>query len=161
MKKYSGSWFMRRSTTQRGFTIIELLILMAVLGVVAAIAIPNFSRLIQNNQLTTTNNDLVGALNMARSEAVRRGAAVSVVPNPTFTERYQVTAGGGAVISDFGGASGAYAITLTGANPRFSATGLLLSGGSQFDICRTSGEDGTRITLTAGGQIRSARITCP
>ncbi|WP_199458112.1 MULTISPECIES: GspH/FimT family pseudopilin [unclassified Marinobacter] len=146
---------------RNGFTLVELLVLIAVLGVVAVIAVPSFSGLIQRNQLTTTNNDLVGALNMARAEAVRISAPVSVVPNATFTDGYQITAGGGAVISEFGGASGPYTIALTGNNPRFSATGLLLSGGSSFDVCRASGEDGTRITLTAGGQIRSIGITCP
>ncbi|MDO6443951.1 MULTISPECIES: GspH/FimT family pseudopilin [unclassified Marinobacter] len=146
---------------RNGFTLIELLVLMAVLGVVAAIAVPNFSRLIESNQLTTTTNDLVGALNTARAEAVRLGGPVSLVPNPTFTESYQVT-DGGSVISEFQGASGQFTIALTnGGNPRFGATGLLLSGGSEFSVCRASGEDGTRVRITAGGQIRSARITCP
>ncbi|RBW48198.1 GspH/FimT family pseudopilin [Marinobacter sp. F3R11] len=147
---------------RNGFTLIELLVLMAVLGVVAAIAVPNFTRLIQSNQLTTTNNDLVGALNVARAEAVRIGAPVSLVPNPTFTQGYQITTDAGAVVSEYQGASGQFVIALSsGGNPRFRATGLLVGGGSEFTVCRASGEEGTEIKVTAGGQIRSARITCP
>ncbi|WP_410805028.1 GspH/FimT family pseudopilin [Marinobacter sp. KMM 10035] len=147
---------------RNGFTLIELLVLVAVLSITAAIAIPSFSRLIESNQLTTTNNDLVGALNMARAEAVRSGTPMTLEPNPTFTARYRVTNDAGAVINDFEGASGTFAITLLDSgNPRFSATGLLLGGVPRFQICRASGEAGTEVTLTAGGQIRSARITCP
>ncbi|SHK85251.1 prepilin-type N-terminal cleavage/methylation domain-containing protein [Marinobacter antarcticus] len=147
---------------RNGFTLIELLVLMAVLGVVAAIAVPSFSRVIESNQLTTTNNDVVGALNMARAEAVRSGAPRSLVPDTTFTNGYEIVEDDGTVISEFEGASGQFTIALTsGGNPRFGATGLLLGGGSEFNVCRASGEDGTRIRITAGGQIRSARITCP
>lgn len=153
---------MKAECRSTGFTLIELLVLMAVLGVVAAIAVPSFSRLIESNQLTTVNNDLIGALNMARAEAVRLGAPVSLVPKTTFTEGYQITTSGGAVISDFEGASGQFTIALTnGGNPRFSATGLLPGGGSEFNVCRASAEDGTEIKITAGGQIRSAQIICP
>ena len=147
---------------RNGFTLIELLVLMAVLGVVAAIAVPSFSRLIESNQLTTANNDLVGALNMARVEAVRSGSPKSLVPDTTFTDGYEIAEDDGTVVSEFEGPSGQFMIALTdGVNPRFSATGLLPDGGSTFNVCRASGEDGTAITITAGGQIRSSRITCP
>lgn len=152
---------------RNGFTLIELLVLMAVLGVVAAIAVPSFSSLIQSSQLTTTSNDLVGALNIARSEAVRLAQPVSLVPDTTFTKGYKVVTDVPADISEFKGASGSYTITLVaGDNPRFSPTGLLLSNSPtfiapQFNVCRTSGEDGSQVTVTAGGQIRSVRFTCP
>ena len=154
---------MRSIRAQRGFTLIELLVLVAILGVVATIAVPSFSRIIESNQLTTTGNDLVGALNLARSEAVRMGAPVSLVPAGSFTAGYRVVDDGGSVISEFQGAPGSYSITRTqGGNPRFAATGLLLGAPPPiFDICRASGEDGVRITMTGGGQIRSQRITCP
>ena len=147
---------------RNGFTLIELLVLLAVLGVVAAIAVPSFTTFIQSNQLITTSNDLVGALNVARSEAVRLAQPVSLIPNATFTEGYKVVTDAPADISEFQGASGSYTITLTaGVNPRFSSSGLLLSTAPTFKICRASGEDGSQINVTAGGQIRSIRFPCP
>lgn len=147
----------------KGFTLIELLVLLAVLGIVTAVALPGFSFLIESNQLTTTSNDLVGALNVARSEAVRRGQPVSVSPVSSFTDGYQVVTDDGETVNDFDGAKGSYAITLSqGSTPRFSAKGMLTNSISPiFQICQESGETGRAITVTVGGQISSSELTCP
>ncbi|MCL4721738.1 MAG: GspH/FimT family pseudopilin [Gammaproteobacteria bacterium] len=63
---------------QRGYTLIELLTTVAVLGVVTALAVPNFRDFVRNNQATEEANALVGALALARSEAVTRGVPVTV-----------------------------------------------------------------------------------
>lgn len=62
----------------RGFTLVELMITIAIMVVVLTVAIPSFLSTIQNNRITTLTNDLVGALNLARSEAIKRGVSVSV-----------------------------------------------------------------------------------
>jgi type IV fimbrial biogenesis protein FimT len=64
--------------TGSGFTLIELMVTIGVAGVLAGIAIPSFKSTIQNNRLTTSANELVTALNLARSEAVKRGLSVTV-----------------------------------------------------------------------------------
>ncbi len=61
-----------------GFTLIELMITLIVMGVVIFIAVPNFADLIRNNRLTTSSNELVIAMQIARSEAVKRSADVTV-----------------------------------------------------------------------------------
>jgi len=59
-----------------GFTVIELMITVAVLAVVAVIAVPSFQSIIERNQTATQANGLLSALQFARSEAVKRGETV-------------------------------------------------------------------------------------
>lgn len=63
-----------------GFTLVEVLVAMAITAILASLAVPGFQHLIQNNRSTAATNDLVAAINVARSEAVKQGVAVSVCP---------------------------------------------------------------------------------
>lgn len=61
-----------------GFTIIELMITIFVLAILAALAAPSMRTLLLNNQSETLAERLVNALQVARTEAVKRGGRVSV-----------------------------------------------------------------------------------
>ena len=61
-----------------GFTLLELMIAISVAGVLMALAVPSFKDMIRNTRLTTYTNELVTALNLARSEAIKRGQQVVV-----------------------------------------------------------------------------------
>lgn len=63
---------------QVGFTIIELMVTLAVLAVVLGLAIPSFNQQILNNSSVALGEDLANAFNYARSEAIKRGARVSI-----------------------------------------------------------------------------------
>lgn len=63
---------------QRGLTLIELMITLAVLAVIVGIAVPSFNNMVQNNRSLSLGEDLASALNFARSEAIKRGARVTL-----------------------------------------------------------------------------------
>ncbi len=61
-----------------GFTLIELMITLAIASILLFVGLPSFDTFIKDGRLTSGVNDLVGALYTARSEAVKRGLRVSV-----------------------------------------------------------------------------------
>jgi type IV fimbrial biogenesis protein FimT len=67
----------------RGFTLIELMVTIAVAAILIAIAVPSFKTLTVSNALTTTANDMVGALNLARMEAIKLNATTQFCGNTT------------------------------------------------------------------------------
>ena len=62
----------------KGFTLIELMVVLAVAAILITIGLPSFRAIIQNNRAITQANELITAINMARSEAIKRGASVSI-----------------------------------------------------------------------------------
>jgi len=57
---------------RRGFTIIELMVTIAIAAILLTIAAPSFQQLIKSNQVAAQNNELIAMIHLARSEAVRR-----------------------------------------------------------------------------------------
>lgn len=66
----------KNSMQLKGFSVIELMIVLAVAAVLLATAVPAFNETIQNNRLATQVNELHAGLSVARSEAVKRNASV-------------------------------------------------------------------------------------
>ncbi|KPW41159.1 Type IV pilin [Pseudomonas amygdali pv. mellea] len=64
----------------KGFSLIELLVTVSLVGILAAIAIPSFTSSIQSNKADTELSDLQRALNYARLEAINRGVTVRIAP---------------------------------------------------------------------------------
>jgi type IV fimbrial biogenesis protein FimT len=67
--------------TNTGFTLIELMTVVAVLAITLSIAVPSMQRTISNTRLRAEASRLFSALTLARSEAIGRNALVSVCPS--------------------------------------------------------------------------------
>lgn len=61
---------------QRGLTLVELMVVVAILGLLSFLAAPSFRTAIERYRVSTTIDDLRSALTLARIEAIRRGGNV-------------------------------------------------------------------------------------
>ncbi|MEW5248929.1 GspH/FimT family pseudopilin [Microbulbifer sp. 2201CG32-9] len=163
-----------------GFTLVELMFTIAILGIVMAIGVPSFTTMIQNNRLTAAFNDLAGALHFARAEAVRRGEAIRVdAIDNNISNGLRVwydkngdngmdageelrlvrlsAASGVAVSGELNGSSEA------NLSISYSPRGVVSNGGSRvFTLCDDrSGNHGKTLELLASGLLRpTSGIAC-
>ncbi len=63
---------------QPGFTLIELMVTIAIAAILLTIGVPSFQGLFNRNQVATVTNDFMSALNLARSEAAKGGATTQL-----------------------------------------------------------------------------------
>jgi type IV fimbrial biogenesis protein FimT len=64
--------------SQDGFTLYELLITVMIIGIVLMVGIPNLSEFRQNGRMTSTANNLLSSFHLARSEAARAKAPITI-----------------------------------------------------------------------------------
>ncbi|MDP3330641.1 MAG: GspH/FimT family pseudopilin [Methylococcaceae bacterium] len=78
-----------QSHYHQGFTLIELMVTISIAAILLGVAIPSFTSTITSNRLTTNANELVTALNLARSEAIKRGQQVTVRRKGTTNTQWE------------------------------------------------------------------------
>jgi type IV fimbrial biogenesis protein FimT len=71
--------------SHRGFTLVDVLVTTGVLGVLAGLAVPAYSNLMESDRRIAELNSLVASLNYARAEAVKRNATLTVCPSTNGT----------------------------------------------------------------------------
>ncbi|KPQ27168.1 MAG: Tfp pilus assembly protein FimT [Marinobacter excellens HL-55] len=160
-----------------GFTLIELVITMAVLGILLAFGIPAFNGVIENNRVTTQANSLLGAVNYARSEAVKRGEIVSLQSEVGgFGNGWCVILGPldgcqnardndllvrefgaiRAVIVDAGGTNG---VSFDNRGYRVAPAGNVVIG-MQSDNCQANADGRRELTVSTAGRASLTREEC-
>ncbi|TXI35667.1 MAG: prepilin-type N-terminal cleavage/methylation domain-containing protein [Aquipseudomonas alcaligenes] len=68
----------KSSPSSAGFTLVELMVVLAIIAIVAMVALPNYGPMMQSSRETSASNELLGAMLIARSEAVTRRTGVTV-----------------------------------------------------------------------------------
>lgn len=165
----------RRMRRAGGFTLVELMVVMAVFVVVFSVAVPGMSEFTANNQVVATRSAFSAAVALARSEAVKRNRAVILQPLTGGATGNEFAKGWEIVVDENGdGEAGekelrirsypelAASIRLSGSGSlTFRATGALGNASDQvFTVCRASGSAvGYSVTVTPSGVADVASIT--
>lgn len=145
----------------KGFTLVELLVSLAVLGIVLMLGVPSFQSTVISRRLDSAASQVLNAMNVARSEAARRGVQVSVQAADTnWNSGWRVVLADGTVLQAF---DGAVNTALTDIETiTFQPTGIRAdANGASFTlrICDTTSDDPRGIQFTVnimGGVTRSA-----
>lgn len=97
----------------RGFTLVELMVVIAILAIGASLAMPEFSRMVAQNQVRSAAFDLYASIVKARSEAIARNGTVTLAAaTGGWAAGWTVTAGSPVVTVD--SKAGPGGITVTG-----------------------------------------------
>jgi len=159
------------SNTQDGFTLLELMITVAIAGILLGVGVPSLRNMMINNRVTSYSNDFTSSLYLTRSEAVKRGTRVTMCKSTNGTA---CAAGGdwqqGWVIFEDDNSDGAFAandviqvheafatnVTLTGAGATGAYVSFIANGTAQT----TSGiaQAGT-MTVSMSGNTRTITLT--
>lgn len=151
-----------RLATASGFTITELMIALALVGILFVFALPAFQVLIKNNCLTTTSNDFLAFLRYARSEAIKRRADVTVSVTPSLW-RVLTGPGGNIVLREriptcpaemTGSWGSSFVVSYYAGRGQTSAA-------AAFSVCDDrTGEEGREIKVSLSGRAAVSRKTC-
>ena len=148
------------SLAQRGFTLVELMVVIVLLAIIAAVAAPGLQNLLENNQITSTSNRLVGSMNFARSQALREGRQVTVQAlDGDWNKGAEVVMGGDVLrrveISNS-------RMSITGESVTYRGNGLTTgSSTKQLRLCGDDGSADRLIEVTLGGQVTTEQKSCP
>ncbi|HEU4623254.1 MAG TPA: GspH/FimT family pseudopilin [Steroidobacteraceae bacterium] len=167
----------------RGFTLIELMTAILVLGILLGFAVPSYREMTRNNRIAAAQNDFVAALALARSEALRRGRTVSICPSTDGTgcataadwksgwivfEDADGTLGTvdtkDVVLQKWGALAGETTFTTTATSLTYAPTGMQTPIGTKtFKVSAASciGSKARLVSVGPIGSVTTTAATCP
>lgn len=141
----------RRSARPEGFTLVEMIVVVAIMALLAALATPSMLGWVRNNKIRTVSDSLQNALRQAQTEATRRNRQVvfSLTDNSPTTNTYTTKANG----SNW--AISTVVPTDSDTTATFVEGGILLNVGSSVAITgpKTSSNTATALCFSSIGRL--------
>lgn len=148
---------MLNPTGARGFTLVELMIIVVLLAIVATIAVPNFVQFIRNNQVQAKADEIVTFLQYARSQSIvgREAYEVDMSSSDSWQLGKDLSGSGAERLLVFNTAQAQPRITsLTDNTLMFRANGMVRQA-AKITVCRnTDFSNGFVIEVKASGAIQ-------
>lgn len=149
-------------TSQSGLTLIEMLIAVVILGILTAVAVPNFRIWMQNAQVRTAAEAITNGLQKARAEAVSRNTNVEFIL--AADSAWTIRQAGGATIESRPGSEGSKDVTITtipaAATITFNNFGGVVTNAdgsaqlAQIDFEASGADRPLRVNIGVGGNAR-------
>ncbi|MEO6747501.1 MAG: GspH/FimT family pseudopilin [Caldimonas sp.] len=154
---------------QSGFTLIELMVTVAVLVILLAVAIPSMSTFVSSQRVKTSSFDVYAALMYARSEAIKRRSNVSVVSATTdWSSGWTVQDDATAAVLRSQDATKGVVVTASTATITYKLDGRLATGSALVEVASqtNSNQAGRRcLSVDTTGLPKSRTLTgsatCP
>ncbi|MBA3776731.1 MAG: GspH/FimT family pseudopilin [Betaproteobacteria bacterium] len=151
-----------------GVTLVELITVIAIIAVLASIAMPSLAAALLNQRLRAAGTDLVSALLIARSEAIKRGAPVEIAPQTPgdWKSGWKVAAvASGEQIDKKDPPGHRVEVTRAPAVVTYERNGRLpVAAVVRFEFSDSEGDPGIRrrcVTLDPSGMPRLVASSCP
>jgi type IV fimbrial biogenesis protein FimT len=153
----------KRTPKNRGFTLIEMMIAITVAAILLMIAVPSFRNASLSSQLRSAANDFIVSTNFARSEAIKRGAAVTMCVSTDGSscaaggwEQGWIVLSGTIVLQHESAAPSGFKMSATGsiANLSFQPIGVGVAPAT-LTVCRATPSVGSQervVTLDSTGR---------
>jgi len=143
---------------QRGFTLIELMVVIGIVAILTALAAPSFKNLIQSNTMSSAVNTFLADMRFARSEAIRRGGGV-VMCRSDAPEATSPSCGSGSGPGSNGWVSGWFIFHDLDADGVRDSTDTVLRVQGPLttldSIVETGGSSSTKFRFTATGRVQN------
>ena len=151
-----------RSDRGSGFTLIELMITITILGILTSIALPAFSGFIAEQRIKTASFDVVSTLMLARSEAIKRNTNVTVTPvGGKWADGWSVTTTVGGATTTISQQTAYKKLTVNGpANLSYNTGGRLASAETTLEISNSDSSSKRCIRIDLSGRPNSKKGAC-